>query len=128
MIRYFKEYYLLQSKYQDITQTVSGVGLVGGILLFWNVLGPQLALYIRPDTGQEYTSWKVALMFLGLPLSIWLVLIAMALLQVAFKKITLAEALAFSCRFTYPDEWKKQKSDIDLRTEKSAELNEKRNG
>jgi len=26
IIRYFKEYYLLRGKYQDVTQTIAGVG------------------------------------------------------------------------------------------------------
>jgi len=130
-IRYFKEYYLLKSKYQDITQVMAGVGLAGGIFLFWNFLGPLFIEAIRPpesDLSQGYATWKLLLVFLGLPVSIWLAMFAMSLIQVARKKITLEEAISFCCRFNYPDDWLKQKSDIDIRKEKSAELDEKLKG
>ncbi len=131
IIRYFKEYYLLKPKYQDTTQIIAGVGLVGGIVLFWNVIGPILGQAARPAGGdpfQEYASWKLVLVFLGLPLSIWLVLIATALLQVLLSKLTLAEALDFGCRFRYPGHWLKEKSDVTIREEKIRELDERLKG
>ncbi|PLY07409.1 MAG: hypothetical protein C0624_03715 [Desulfuromonas sp.] len=128
MFRYFKEYYLLKGKYQDTTQVIAGVGLAGGIFMFWNLLGPLLGILLgRPSNNptQEYASWKLLLMFLGLPLSIWLAMFAMALLQVLLKKLTLDEAIYFCCRLSYPQNWLKERSDIDIREEKISELDEK---
>jgi len=131
LIRYFKEYYLLRGRYQDITQTIAGVGLVGGILFFWYVVGPLMGKAIQPsasDPYQDYTSWKVAVLLLCLPASIWLVAIVTALAQALFKKITVSEALAFSCCFRYPHHWLKEKSDIEIRKEKIEEFDEKLKG
>jgi len=131
IIRYFKEYYRLKPGYQETTQIIAGVGLVGGIFLFWNVIGPILGQAARPSGGdpfQEYSSFKLLLVFLGLPLSIWLALIAASLLQVLFKKLTLAEAIGFSCGFRYPGDWLKEKSDVAIREEKIRELDERLKG
>lgn len=128
-IRYFKEYYLLKSKYQDITQVIAGVGLVGGIFLFWNVIGPMLGAAIRPsDPTEEYSSVLLLLVLLGLPISIWLCLLAMSLIQALRKKISYEEAIAFSCRFSYPDQWLKERSDVAIRQDKIEELDERLKG
>ena len=128
-IRYFKEYYLLKSKYQDVTQTIAGIGLVGGIFLFWHVIGPIFGAAIRPsDPTEEYSSVKLLLVLLGLPISIWLCLIATSLVQALRKKITYEEAIAFSCRFSYPDQWLKERSDVAIREEKIRELDERLKG
>jgi len=128
LIRYFKEYYRLKPQYQDATSTMAGVGLAGGIFLFWHVLGPLFASLIRPAGGEEYSSLKVLAMLLGLPVSMWLAMFAMAMIHVLRKKLTLEEAISFCCRFSYPQKWLKEKSDITIRQEKIAELDEKLKG
>jgi len=80
------------------------------------------------DPYQEYTSWKVAALLLCLPASIWFMAIVTSLVQALLKKLTFAEALAFSCCFSYPRHWLKEKSDVEARKEKIEELDEKLKG
>lgn len=128
LIRYFKEYYRLKPHYQDVTQIIAGVGLAGGIFLFWNVIGPLFVKLIQPAVGEKYSSLKVLGMLLLLPLSMWLAMLAMSMVQVLRKKLTFEEAIDFCCRFNYPESWLKEKSDITIRQEKIAELDEKLKG
>ena len=131
LVRYFKEYYRLRSRYQDMTQTIAGVGLVGGIFIFWNVVGPIMAAAMKPaveDPTQTYTSWQLILIFLGLPATIWAVMILVSLLYALFGKVSVNEALSFSCRFSYPPEWLKEKSDVTIRDEIIKELDERLKG
>ena len=131
LIRYFKEYYRLKSKYQDMTQTVAGVGLVGGIFIFWNVIGPMMAAAMKPaveDPSQSYTSLQMVIIFLGLPVTIWAVMILVSLVYALLGKVSIKEALAFSCRFSYPPEWLKEKSDVTIRDEIIKEMDERLKG
>jgi len=80
------------------------------------------------DPYQEYTSWKVAALLLCLPASIWFMAIVTSLVQALLKKLTFAEALAFSCCFRYPRHWLKEKSDVEVRREKIEALDEKLKG
>ncbi len=110
MLQYFKEYYLLEDKYQRIAQNSGGFGLVSGFFLYWIGWGKLLSLVIgQAPIGQprELSGWVGFLVFIGLPLSIWAGMIAMAFLFAVRGQITTSDAVSLGFKFTYPRHWLK---------------------
>lgn len=108
MSRYFKEYYQLKEKYQKISQTSAGLGLVFGFFLYWIGWANLAGLLIgRTPTGQprQFAAWESFLILIGLPLSLWAGIIIMTFLFVIRGQITGNDAISLSVKFTYPRHW-----------------------
>ncbi len=119
-IRYFKEYYLLKPKFQQIAQNTFGFGFVCGFFLYWMGWGSLLTLFIEQTAfGQPrvFTAWESFLVFIGLPISFWAGMICMAFLPVATKKITVKDAISISIKFTYPRYWLKESTTTEQASE-----------
>jgi len=115
-IRYFKEYYHLKGPYQDIAQMTGGFGLVSGIFIYWFGWGSLLGLLIggqADGSPRQFAAWESFLVVIGLPLSLWLGIIGVALLFALLKKISLADAVSLGVKFSYPRHWLKASGKAD---------------
>ena len=99
---------MLLPSYRKLVSSIQGIGLVLGILIYWlgwiSLVGTFIDMNVtgRP---RENPLMEAIIIFIGLPISLWIGQAIVALILISSSKLRIIDAFWMLARFQYPRHW-----------------------